>query len=252
MLGKEHMQIKRKIVTILLAGALLASCSGQATGEPTLDVNALMTAGVGTFVAGLTQTQAAKPTATSTQTPSPTITVSPVNLNALTPLATSTQSFVLPASTVFFSAPTVTGTQYTPTANPSGPAVGCNNLRLIDQEMNPSGPVLLPGQTFVKSWQVENNGTCTWAYLYRLVFISGEAMDGVPSRSGNQIEPGRWTRLTLTGIAPSRPGNYAGHWRFANQAGTPFGATLSVTFTVANPTNTPVPPTATPQTPSYP
>lgn len=243
MFRKEFMKIKRKIVMALLAGVLLASCSGQATGEPTLDVNALMTAGVGTFVAALTQTQAAQPTATVTSTSSPMPTVSPVNLGSLTPLTTSTQSFVLPASTIIFVAPT--GTQYTPTTNPSGLAVGCNNLRLIREEMDPSGPVLLPGQTFVKSWQVENNGTCTWAFLYRLVFISGDAMEGVPSRSGNQIEPGRWTRLTLTGVAPSRPGTYTGYWRFANQAGTPFGATLTVTFRVANPTNTPVPPTVT-------
>ena len=247
MFRKEFMQIKRKIIMALLAGVLLVSCSGQATGEPTLDMNALMTEGVGTFVAALTQTQAARPTATATVTPSPMPTNSPVNLGSLTPLTTATQSFVLPASTVIFIAPAVTGTQYTPTADPSSLAVGCNNLRLIDQEMDPSGPVLLPGQTFIKSWQVENNGTCTWAFLYRLVFISGDAMEGQPSRSGNQIEPGRWTRLTVTGVAPSRPGNYAGHWRFANQAGTPFGATLTVTFTVANPTNTPVPPT-----PSYP
>jgi hypothetical protein len=252
MCRKEFMQIKRKMFVALLAGILLVSCSGQATGEPTLDVNALMTEGVGTFVAALTQTQAAKPaTPTATFTASPMPTTSPVSLGSLTPLVTSTQSFVLPASTIIFVAPT--GTQYTPTADPSSLAVGCNNLRLISQAMDPSGPVLLPGQTFIKSWQVENNGTCTWAFLYGLVFISGDRMDGEPSRSGNQIEPGRWTRLTVTGKAPTRPGTYAGYWRFANQAGTPFGATLSVTFTVANPTNTAVPPTPTNTTaPSYP
>lgn len=237
---KEYMQIKKQLVTILLAGALLASCAGQATGEPTLDVNALMTEGVGTFIAALTQTQAARPK-TATPSPSPTWTVSPTT----TAFPTSTQAFILAFPTIFI---TPTGTQYTPTANPSGLAVGCNNLRLISEEMDPSGPVLLPGQAFIKTWKVENNGTCTWAYLYHLVLISGDAMEGQPSRTGNQIESGQWTRLTVTGVAPSRPGTYAGYWRFANQAGTPFGATLTVTFRVANPTATPVPPSAT----SYP
>lgn len=239
------MQIKKQIITILLAGALLASCTGQAPGEPTLDVNALLTAGVGTFVAGLTQTQAAKPkTATATSTPSPIPTVSPINLGSLTPLTTATQSFVLPASTVIFVAPT--GTQYTPTADPSSLGVGCNNLRLIDQVMDPSGPVLKPGENFTKSWKVENNGTCTWAFLYGLVFVGGDRMDGSPSGPNNQISPGKWTQLHVSGIAPTQPGNYTGNWRLATQAGTPFGATLTVSFTVANPTATPVPPTSYP------
>lgn len=241
------MQIKRQIIMALVAGAVLASCTGQATatGEPTLDVNAVMTSGIGTFAAALTQTQAARATSTATPTPSATWTVSPIALNSLTPSTpTSTQAFILPAPTLFI-APTVTGTQYTPTANPSGLAVGCNNLRLIDEEMDPSGPVVEPGETFIKTWKVENNGTCTWAYLYRLAFISGDSMDGEPSRSGNPIEPGKWTRLTVTGKTPSKPGTYVGYWRMTNQSGTPFGATLSVTIIVANPT-------ATPQTPSYP
>jgi hypothetical protein len=244
------MQIKKPIIMALLAGTLLVSCTGQATptDEPAVDVNVVMTAGVGTFVAALTQTQAALPqTATPSPSPSPTWTVSPVSLNSLTP-PTSTQAVILPA----FVAPTVTGTQYTPTTNPSNLAVGCNNLRLISEEMNPSGPVVLPGATFIKTWKVENNGTCTWAYLYRLVFLSGERMEGESSRTGNQIEPGKWTRLTVSGKAPARPGTYVGYWRMANQAGTPFGATLSVTITVANPTSTSVPPTPTNTPGSYP
>jgi hypothetical protein len=240
---KEFMQIKRQTIMALLAGALLVSCAGQATGEPTVDVNAIMTSGIGTFGAALTQTQAARDTSTPTQTPSPTWTVSPIALNSVTP-ATSTPAFILPAPTLFI-APTVTGTQYTPTANPSSLGVGCNNLRLIDEEMDPSGPVVEPGETFIKSWKVENNGTCTWAYLYRLVFISGDAMEGEPSRTGNPIEPGKWTRLTVTGKTPSKPGTYVGYWRMADKSGTPFGATLSVSIIVANPTSTP-------QTPSYP
>jgi len=110
------MQVKKRIIMALIAGVLLASCAGQATGEPTVDVDAVMTAGVGTFVAALTQTQAAQP-ATATPTASPTWTASPISLNSPTPPATSTQAFVLPLPTIFI-APTVTGTQNTPTVNP--------------------------------------------------------------------------------------------------------------------------------------
>ena len=233
------MQIKKQSILALLAGVLLTSCVGQATPaaeEPTVDVNAVMTAGIGTFIAALTQTQAARATlATQTPSPSPSPTASPVALNSITPPSpTATQAFVLPAPTLFI-APTVTGTQYTPTTNPSSVGVGCNNLRLIDEVMDPSGPTLQPGQTFVKSWKVENNGTCTWAYLYHLVFVGGDQMDGEPSGPNNPIPPAKWTQLHVSGIAPSRPGSYTGYWRLADQAGTVFGATLSVSITVPNP-----------------
>jgi hypothetical protein len=236
------MQTNKLIVILTLLGALLASCGAPpATGEPTLDMNAIMTGAVGTFMAGMAQTQTAaalSQTATTTSTATPTTT--PISLNSVTPLATSTTAFlpVLP-----FVSPTVTGTQYTPTVNPSTLGVGCNNLRLIRDETIPAGTVMRPGDTFTKTWKVENNGTCEWRYLYQLVFISGNAMDGVPSRSGNIIVPGQWTQLHVAMKAPTQPGTYTSNWRFADGSGTPFGATLTVSIVVANPTSTTAPTT---------
>jgi Ig-like domain from next to BRCA1 gene len=232
------MQIKRNIIMALLSGVLLASCAGQATGEPTVDVNVVMTAGIGTFVAGLTQTKAAQATL-ATQTPSPTLTVSPVSLNTVTPSPTSTQVSLLPLPTIFI-APTATGTQYTPTVNPSSLGTGCNNLLLIRDESIPAGTVMEPGQEFTKIWKVENSGTCDWVYLYRLVFISGDRMGGESSGLGKVIAPGKWTQLSVGLKAPSEPGTYTGNWRFGNQSGSVFGSTLTVSIVVANPTSTPV------------
>jgi hypothetical protein len=235
------MQIKKQLITAVLAGVLLASCTGQAsqaTDEPTVDVNAVMTAGIGTFAAALTQTQAARATL-ATQTPSPTWTVSPVALNSITPPSTSTQAFVLPLSTAVFVVPTVTGTQYTPTTNPSTLGSGCNNLALIRDETIPAGTVMQPGETFTKVWKVENNGTCDWVYLYRLVFLGGDRMEGDPSGLGKVISPGKWTQLSLALTAPSRPGTYTGNWRLGNQSGSVFGSTLTVSIVVPNPTAVP-------------
>jgi hypothetical protein len=233
------MQVKKRIIMALIAGVLLASCAGQATGEPTVDVDAVMTAGVGTFVAALTQTQAAQP-ATATPTASPTWTASPISLNSPTPPATSTQAFVLPLPTIFI-APTVTGTQYTPTVNPSNLGSGCNNLRLISDVTIPSGTVMEPNQNFTKTWKVENNGTCEWTLSYRLIFISGDQMGGGPSAPNNPIPPGKWTQLSVGLQAPKKPGIYTGNWRLSNQAGTVFGSTLTVSIKVANPSPTSYP-----------
>ena len=238
------MQFKKQIIMALIAGVLLVSCTGQATGVPTVDVNAVMTAGIGTFSAALTQTQAAQATlATQTSSPTATLTFTPVSLNSVTPQPTLTQVFIVPQ---VFSTATPTGTQYTPTVNSSTLGSGCNNLRLISDVTIPDGTTLLPGQEFTKTWKVENNGTCDWVYLYRLVFVSGDRMEGEPSGLGKVIGPGKWTQLSLGMRAPSKPGKYTGNWRFGNQSGSVFGSTLTVSIVVANPTNTPVPPTSYP------
>src|ERR1051325_10576508 len=156
---------------MLLACLILASCAGQApTSEPTADLNAIQTFAVQTFQAALTQTQVAQPT--STEPPSPTVPNTALSLPTLPPpTSTSANTIVLPT---LYIAPTITGTQYTPTTNPSAVGVGCNNLRLIADVTIPSGTVFQPNDHFTKTWKVENNGTCNWVYQYSLTFAGGE------------------------------------------------------------------------------
>jgi hypothetical protein len=71
-------------------------------------------------------------------------------------------------------------------------------------------------------------------------------MEGDPGSLGKVIVPGKWTQLSVGLVAPSKPGTYTGTWRMATQQGNPFGATLTVSIVVANPTDTPVPPTSYP------
>jgi hypothetical protein len=241
------MFVKRRFVLlILIASVVLSSCGGQATdGDPTLDVNAIMTAGIGTFVASLNQTQTAQ-ALLNTHTPSPTVTSSPTSTATPTAGTPVVLNPILPGVVVF---PTITGTQYTPTSNPSVLASGCNNLGFIQDVTVPSGSVMRPGQEFTKTWKVVNTGTCDWVFLYRLVFTGGERMAGDPGGLGKVIIPGKWTQLSVTLTAPRQGGTYTGYWRMGTQSGVAFGATLAVSIVVGNPTNTPVPPTSTP---SYP
>ena len=175
------MSIKKYIGALfLITCVVLSSCAGQATEVPTLDPNLIMTDAVNTFVASMNQTQTAQALlVTNTVTASPTVTSSPISLATNTPPPTWTVAPVFNAvlPTVFKS-PTATGTQYTPTVNPALSAVGCNNLGLIYDVTIPSGTVVKPGESFTKTWKVENNGTCNWVYLYQLVFVTGDRMDG--------------------------------------------------------------------------
>ena len=228
------MHIARKtLILTLLIGLLIASCTGQSPSEPTPDVNAILTAGVGTFAAAIFQTQTAQvPPATSTATITPTATATvatPIPLAS--PTASATQLvFVAPLIT-FTAVPT--GTQFTPTANPNSLAFGCNNLLLLRDENVPAGTVFKPEESFTKTWKVANTGTCDWVYLYHLVFISGDDVGGrEPGRLGKVIEPGKWTQLSINLRAPKAPGKYTAYWRFADQSGNAFGSTLGVSIEV--------------------
>jgi hypothetical protein len=238
------MFIKRLIVILtLFASIVLTSCAGQATEVPTLDVNAINTAAVDTFVASINQTQTAQ-ALLATQTASPTITSSPTTAATIPPPPTWTSTAIFFLATAIKS-PTATGTQYTPTTDPALLAAGCNNLQLIYDVNIPTGSVFRPKEAFTKTWKVANIGTCDWVYNYRLAFGSGDQMGGTPSNIGKLIVPGKWTELSINLTAPKTAGSYTGYWHLASQTGTPFGATLSVSIVVGIPTDTPEPPTAT-------
>lgn len=224
------MYIARKLIFPLLIGLLMVSCAGQSPAEATPDLNAILTAGVGTFAASMFQTQTAIAptiTATPTVTSTPTATVAtPIPLLSPTPSATQ---LVFVAPLVTFT-PVITGTP--PTANPTTLATGCNNLLLLRDETVPAGTVFNPEEGFTKVWKVANTGSCDWVYFYHLVFVSGDRMGGEPSRLGKVIEPGKWTQLSLNMQAPRNPGIYTGNWRFADNSGSTFGSTLSVSIEV--------------------
>lgn len=227
---------RRPLISLLLIGLVLVSCGGQpAAGEPTPDVNATIAAGAQTMVAAVFQTQtAAAPTVTNTSSPTVTAaaTTSPLALSS--PLATFTQGVL------FFSTATPTGTFYTSTPNPGTLSYGCNNLLLIESFTDPDDP-FLPGQVFTQKWQVANNGTCDWLYLYELVFVSGERLSGNSRRLSKKIEPGKWTTLSVELEAPTREGTFSASWRFTDGAGHGFGSTLPVSITVKKPKPTTYP-----------
>jgi Ig-like domain from next to BRCA1 gene len=228
---------RRSLIPLLLIGILLASCGGQSAGDPTPDIDATIAVAAETFAASLFQTQTAMaPTITNTAPPTvtPLPTSSPLALPS--PIASATQ-FFLPNTTI----PLSTGTFYTLTPNPSTLSYGCNNLALVRDVTYPSGSIVLPSTTFIKTWQVANTGTCDWLYLYELVFVSGDRMGGNSRRLSDRVPPKEWRQFSVELDAPKEPGTYTGNWRLSDGAGNTFGATLVVSIVVKAPTKTPKP-----------
>ncbi|MGZ6346107.1 MAG: NBR1-Ig-like domain-containing protein [Anaerolineales bacterium] len=202
---------KLSIFIILAAvGSLaLSACGGNAAiGTPT--AAAIETSAVGTFAAGLTQTFLSLPTDTPTATPTFTPTTTPTRS---TPLATMTGA--------------VTAT------------ISCYGLTLVSDVTIPDNTAMNPGQTFTKTWQVKNTGTCNWDAGFKFVFISGDSMGGIPLVLVTPVSPGGLMDISIAMTAPSKAGAVRGHWRMSTASGALFGADVFVAIIVGNSTSTP-------------
>ena len=220
----------KTIIFIFLASVLLISCGGQPPASPTPDINAILTQSIGTLSSSFFMTQTAiAPTITNTPLPSPTPLPTTTPLALPSPVPSATQAYF--ATAIIY--PSVTGTVYTPTTNPSSLAYGCNNLALIRDVTIDSGTEMSPGERFVKTWQVENSGTCDWLYGYRLVPVSGTRLSSEPVRVNNlPVAPKEWRQVSVSMEAPDDAGTYSQYWQLSDGAGHNFGSLLGVTIKV--------------------
>lgn len=134
--------------------------------------------------------------------------------------------------------PTIGATSVIPntgaTASAGGiTAQGCDNLTYISDVTVPDGTVTIPGEQFVKTWAVENTGSCPWTTDYELAFINGDSMNGATASLAAAVTPGTTANISVSLTAPTAPGNYTGSWRMKNAAGVYFGDVLTVVITVA-------------------
>ena len=143
-----------------------------------------------------------------------------------------------------------------PTPTPAPPAPGClDNMAYVADltyDDNVAIPFVAPGQPFVKSWRVLNNGACAWQKGYALTYVPmpgttpANQMGGVPLVLSQTVQPGQSYDLSLNLVAPMPPGQYTGIWQMVNAQGQPFGQKIWVRIQVPSGPG-PVPqPTATP------
>lgn len=234
------MKFNLKSLTILfLLIAILSACGGAPTEEQLSNDDAVMTLAVGTMVAGFFGSQTAAVTATlpSTNTPLPTNTFPPVPtpVNTQPPLpvlATPTFGFFYTATPGNLLTPSVTGTLPTATFNYSSVASGCNNSAFIRDVNYPSGTTVSAGENFVKTWKVQNIGTCDWQYNYGMSVVVDNDFDSSWNHLGRNVSPGDWAEVSVIVTAPDHDGTFTGSWRIADASGTPFGVTLTLSIVV--------------------
>lgn len=155
--------------------------------------------------------------------------------------------------------PTLVPVLPTPTAfvQPTGAARAClfRAAYLADVTV-PDGTLVPAGGQFIKTWRVQNTGTCSWgpgSGLSNLAFVGGDPL-GAPNvvTIPNTIPAGAVGDLSIQMTAPAQPGVYKSNWKLRADNGTlvgvgPYNVALYVLIRVqgAPPPPTPVPPPPT-------
>lgn len=244
------MLTKRLRPLLFIAGALflLTACNFPGSSiQPTLSPELIYTAAAQTLTAQ--QTQAAE--GTPIVLPSPTsggAAASPTSPVVILPTNTSLPptNTAVPTNT-----PLPTNTPIPPTATQI--PIPCDRAQFAKDVTVPDNTEIATGSTFIKTWRLKNNGSCTWTSGYSVYFNNGDAMSGPASvkLTNGTVPPGSTIDVSVTLIAPSTAGTYKGNWRLRNAGGTSFGIgenadqSFWVQIKAVSPTPTPSP------TPAY-
>jgi len=213
-INKEDLMFTKRIrLFIFFAGSLLllTACNFPGTSsQPTIGPEVIYTAAAQTLIAQQTQSALGTPIVIPSST-SPVV-VLPTD-TSVAPTSTP-----IPTNTPL---PTATSVPPTPTENP----IPCDRGQFVKDITVPDNTEIAAGSTFVKTWRLKNNGSCTWTSSYAVVFYNGDAMSGPASGSltTGTVPPGSTIDISLTLIAPTTPGTYKGNWRLRNASGATFG-----------------------------
>jgi hypothetical protein len=201
----------------LVAGLLLTACGGAPEPSPTATISPdqIRTEAVQTFSADLTLTALANPTDTPTATQSPTT-----------------------FATIAIGSAAATGTEVS----------SCYRLLYVRDVTIPDNTNMTPGQTFTKTWEVQNSGTCAWNAGFQFTLIGGDAMGGQTLTLAQAVPANSTTQLSVAMTAPTgKTGALQGTWRMATAGGEYFGNPLTVVIVIGGgavsetPTSTPTP-----------
>lgn len=141
--------------------------------------------------------------------------------NSLTEIASRPSPTPVP-STQETVLPDVLGTS---TPAPIVGAPGCTVSARLAGETPPDGALLKPDEYFWKTWSIENTGTCTWDSTYKLVYQSGDLLDGLISYPLTGLTaPGAIMETSIYLKSPPTTGTFTGYWAIQ----TPWNATFGV------------------------
>ncbi|MEM7030933.1 MAG: NBR1-Ig-like domain-containing protein [Chloroflexota bacterium] len=97
----------------------------------------------------------------------------------------------------------------------------------------PDDTVIVAGEAFTKTWQVRNEGTCSWGPGYVLFFEAGDQLGGPDTVPFQAIIPtGREVAISVPMVAPLEAGTYRSDWKLRGPDGYVFGSLGDFSFYV--------------------
>ena len=111
----------------------------------------------------------------------------------------------------------------TPTSTPT-PIACTDEAQFVLDVTIPDGTRFEKGESFTKTWRLQNTGTCTWNVDYAVVYASGYSLQGpnVMALTGI-VRPGKMVDISMVFEAPGVDGSYTGYWMLRNADGDLFG-----------------------------
>ena len=95
-----------------------------------------------------------------------------------------------------------------------------------------------PRETFTKTWEVKNVGTCTWTADYKAVYSSGDSLGAPISIPMADTPPGATLQLSANMAAPGSDGKFEIFYQLTNARGDPMpidaGDSIWALITVGN------------------
>jgi hypothetical protein len=142
------------------------------------------------------------------------------------------------ASLVVTVPPTPTGAA--PTAPPPPPTpVPCAQMQFVSDVAVPDNSPIAPNTQFVRTWRVQNSGTCAWSGTLNFIG-AGNPMEGQSPTDLPNVKVGQTADVSIRLTAPIEPGSYQGTWEARTNDGTILGH-LVVKINVIDRATTPMP-----------
>lgn len=132
-------------------------------------------------------------------------------------------TFQFPTLAVQTSFPTITSL---PQNSPTSVSVvtRCDQVAFVRDVTVPDGTVFAPNAQFIKTWRLQNLGSCPWTTSYALVFSSGNTMGGAAAVNlPGMVSPGQFVDVSIKLTAPLTDGVHTGYWMLRNASGVMFG-----------------------------
>ncbi len=196
-------------IFIILALSLTACNLPAVETEPAVGIETAVAQTVAA-IGEKTDVPVVLPTLFSTSTP-----IVPTN----TPLPTETP---LPTATTPPTATMIPSVTVVPSA--TAVPIPCNRAGFVSDITVPDNTTFAPNTAFVKTWRLQNTGSCTWGTGYTLAFHSGNSMNGPASVNlPATIAPGQTVDVSVSLKSPGTAGSYIGNWMLKTPSGAYFG-----------------------------